>query len=49
MRSSMPAPQYTPDDELDLLFDPTMIPVSMREAVGSDLHVSLAIASFDLR
>ena len=39
-KSSMPAPKFIPDDELDLLFDPAFIPASMHEAVGLDYHVS---------
>lgn len=38
-QSSMPAPQFTENDELDLLFDPKLISPAMHETVGSHLHV----------
>jgi hypothetical protein len=31
---------FTPDEELDLLFDPSFIPQSLRDSLGPDLHVS---------
>lgn len=30
---------FTPDEELDLLFDPSFIPKNLRDSLGSDLHV----------
>lgn len=30
---------FTPDEELDLLFDPSFIPQNLRDSLGSDLHV----------
>ena len=39
----MPVPTFTPDEELDLLFDPTIIPQSLRDAIGDAYHVSSAI------
>jgi len=44
----MPAPKFTPDDELDLLFDPTVIPASMHEDVGPDFHASPLDITFRL-
>lgn len=46
--SMMPAPKFTPDDELDLLFDPTVIPASMHEDVGPDFHASPLDITFRL-
>lgn len=34
-------PSYTQDKQLDLLFEPSAIPQSMRDGIGSDYHVSL--------
>lgn len=31
---------FTPDSDLDLLYDPTVIPALFRESVGSEYHVS---------
>lgn len=31
---------YTPDEELELLFDPKIIPASFRQSLGEGLHVS---------
>ena len=39
-----PSHAFTRDDELDLLFDPKRIPMGMREAVGSDLHVNICLS-----
>jgi len=39
--------EFTPDDKLDLLFDPDIIPDKMRAAGGDDLHVR-PLASNDL-
>ncbi|CAD6579224.1 MAG: hypothetical protein TREMPRED_002428 [Tremellales sp. Tagirdzhanova-0007] len=41
------APTFTPDAELDLLFNPSLIPSTMREAVGPEFHVR-PLASTDL-
>lgn len=38
--ATAPVDALTPDDELDLLFDPEAIPQGMRDALGPDLHVS---------
>ena len=32
---------FVTDDKLDLLFDPKLIPDTVRNLVGSDLHVSV--------
>jgi len=34
----MPAASFTPDDELNLLFDPQLIPDRVRAEIGEDLH-----------
>ncbi|ORX39052.1 hypothetical protein BD324DRAFT_618344 [Kockovaella imperatae] len=43
----MPEPTFTPDGELELLFDPTLIPQSLRDAIGDAYHVR-PLASTDL-
>ena len=43
----MPLPTFTRDEELDLLFDPALIPQSMRDAAGDAYHVR-PLASTDL-
>lgn len=40
--SSIPKRSYTQDDQLELLFDPGLIPASMREDLPDEYHVSLA-------
>lgn len=30
---------YTPDEELELLFDPKLIPITLQKAVGPEYHV----------
>lgn len=35
----MAPPTFTQDKQLDLLFEPSAVPQSMREAIGSDYHV----------
>lgn len=35
---------YTPDEELELLFDPTLIPAGMRQDCGPEYHVRLLLA-----
>lgn len=37
----MRSASLTPDADLDLLFDPSLIPASVKDAFGSDLHVRL--------
>jgi hypothetical protein len=37
--STMPKRKYTEDDRLKLLFDPGLIPVSMRDGLSEDYHV----------
>ena len=46
-------PSFTPDQELDLLFDPGLIPTSVKAELPSDLHVRgverLAVEAIDSR
>jgi hypothetical protein len=37
--TSMPKRSFTEDDRLELLFDPGLIPASMREGLQEDYHV----------
>ena len=41
----MPAPTFTPDEQLELMFDPAVIPESMRDALGDAYHVSTRLRS----
>ncbi|ORY26225.1 hypothetical protein BCR39DRAFT_560615, partial [Naematelia encephala] len=45
--SSMPDPEFTPDDQLELLFDPKIVPASLKDALGADYHAR-PLASTDL-
>ena len=38
--ASMPKRSFTEDDQLELLFDPGLIPASMREGIPDEYHVS---------
>ena len=40
--ASMPQRSFTEDDQLELLFDPGLIPASMREGLQEDYHVRIA-------
>ena len=35
-------PSLTPDSELKLAFDPSLIPASFRERLSSDIHVRIS-------
>jgi len=39
IRSATIVPSFTPDEDLELLFDPSLIPQSMRDSLGPGLHV----------
>lgn len=39
--TSMPKRTFTGDDRLELLFDPGLIPASMRDGLQEDYHVGL--------
>lgn len=46
LRAYLPAcspamPGFTPDEHLDLLFDPKLIPAAARDAIGSSVHVGV--------
>lgn len=38
--TTMPKRSFTQDDQLELLFDPGLIPASMREGIPDEYHVS---------
>ena len=38
---NMPKRSFTQDDQLELLFDPGLIPASMREGLPEEYHVSV--------
>lgn len=44
---TLPDARFTPDLELELLFDPQTIPSGMREAAGESYHVSFAVQLSD--
>jgi len=43
--ASMPQRSFTEDDQLELLFDPGLIPASMREGLQGDYHVGFVSSS----
>jgi hypothetical protein len=56
--SSIPPPQasiaqpeidFTPDSELELLFDPSLIPASMRQGLSAAYHVSIELSPLTLK